>query len=245
MATFVYAVPFEPLMGNKAARFDAAKFSWIGTMAESVQVCGVSRAASIDRFDDMRTKETIIGGTATTGPLTKSALAVRNLLGAKMKIVSGYKGSADVKLALGRGEVHGICGLAMSTITSAWREDYESGNFRPIIQLSGRRQPSLKDIPHVEDYARSDDERQVHGLIFSVQALGVLYASAPHVPAARLKALRSALSATLKDPQFVTDAARTQIDISPMTGAEVEGFITAVSTASPAIVERAKQAFAP
>ena len=160
MATFVYTVPFEPLMG-KAARFEAAKFTWIGNMEESVGVCGVSKAAGIDRFDDMRTKETIIGGTATTGPLTKSALAVRNLLGAKMKIVSGYKGSADVKLAIGRGEVHGICGLAMSTITSFWREDYEAGNFRPIIQLSGRKQASLKDIPHVDDYARSDDDRQV------------------------------------------------------------------------------------
>jgi tripartite-type tricarboxylate transporter receptor subunit TctC len=162
MATFVYAVPFEPLMGNKAARFEAAKFSWIGNMAESVQVCGVSKAAGIDRFDDMRTKETVIGGTATTGPLTKSAFAVRNLLGARMKIVSGYKGSADVKLALGRGEVHGICGIAMSTVTSSWREDYEGGNFRPIIQLSGRRQPGLKNIPHVEDYATSDDDRAVH-----------------------------------------------------------------------------------
>ena len=156
-------------------------------------MCGVSKAAGIDKFDDMRTKETIIGGTATTGPLTKSALAVRNLLGAKMKIVSGYKGTADVKLAIGRGEVHGICGLAMSTITSAWREDYESRQFSPDHPAQRTQAASLKDIPHVEDYARSDDDRQVHGLIFGIQALGVLYASPPGIPAARREALRAAL----------------------------------------------------
>jgi tripartite-type tricarboxylate transporter receptor subunit TctC len=245
MATFVYAVPFEPLMGNKAARYEAAKFTWIGNVTESIQVCGAAKAAGIDRFDDLRTREIIVGGTATTGPLTKSALAVRNLLGAKMKIVAGYKGSADLKLAIGRGEVQGVCGLQLSTIRSAWREDYESGNFRPIIQLSGRKHTSLKDIPHVDDYPGSNDERQVRGLIFGTQVLGGLYASAPGIPAGRKKALRVAVLATMKDPQFVADAAKTQIDISPMTGAEVEAFIARVSTTSPAIVERAKQAFAP
>jgi tripartite-type tricarboxylate transporter receptor subunit TctC len=244
MATFVYAVPFEPLMGNRAARYEAAKFTWIGNVTESIQVCGASKAAGIDRFDDLRTREIIVGGTATTGPLTKSALAVRNLLGAKMKIVAGYKGSADLKLAIGRGEVQGVCGLQLSTIKSAWREDYESGNFRPIIQLSGRKQAALA-IPHIDDYPGSNDERQVRALIFGMQSLGGLYASAPGIPAARKKALRAALLATMRDPQFVADAAKIQIDISPMTGAEVEAFIARVSTASPATVERAKQAFAP
>jgi tripartite-type tricarboxylate transporter receptor subunit TctC len=245
MATFVYAVPFEPLMENKAARFEAAKFTWIGNVTESIQVCGVSKAAGISKFDDLHTKDVIIGGTATTGPLTKSALAVRNLLGAKMKVVSGYKGSADLKLAIGRGEVHGVCGLPMTTIRSAWREEYENGNFRPIIQLSGRKQAALESLPHVDDYPGSNDERQVRGLIFGTQALGGLYASAPGIPAARREALRAALLATLKDRQFAADAAKTQIDISPMTGAEVEAFITRVSAASPATIEHAKQAFAP
>src|SRR5262245_21777277 len=245
MATFVYAVPFEPLMGNEAARFEAAKFTWIGNMEESIGICGVSKAAGIDKFDDMRTKETVIGGTATSGPLTKSALAVRNLLGVKMKVVSGYRGSADVKLAINRGEVHGICGIVMSTITSFWREDYETGNFRPIIQLSGRKQADLKDIPHIDDYAKSEDTRQVNALIFGTQALGRLYASSPGIPAARRGALRAALLATMKDPQFIADAVKTQIDISPMTGEEVEAFIASASTASPAVVNRVKQAFAP
>ncbi len=243
IATFVNTVPFEPLMGNGAARFEAAKFTWIGNMEESVAVCGVTKAAGISKFDDLHTKEVIIGATGSTGPLVKSALAVKNLLGVKMKVVSGYAGSASVKVAIQRNEVHGICGLPMSTIKSFWREDYEAGNFVPIIQLSGRKQEELKDIPHVDDYAKSDEDKQVFGLIFGTQALGRIYLSPPGMPVERRTALRDALLDTMKDPQFVADAVKTQIDISPMTGEEVEALIAKLSSAPPAVIERTKAAF--
>jgi tripartite-type tricarboxylate transporter receptor subunit TctC len=243
MATFVNTIPFEPLMGNSAARFEAAKFTWVGNMEESVAVCGVTKAAGIAKFDDMRTKEVIIGATGSTGPLVKSALAVKNLLGVKMKVVSGYAGSASVKVAIQRNEVHGICGLPMSTIKSFWRDDYEAGNFLPIIQLSGRKQAELKDIPHVDDYAKSEEDRQVYGLIFGTQALGRIYLSPPGMPVERKTALRAALLETMKDPQFVADAVKTQIDISPMTGEETEALVARLSSASPAVIERTKDAF--
>src|SRR4029079_3514244 len=104
MATFVHTIPFEPLNGNAAARFDPAKFSWIGNMEESVAVCGISKASGVTRFDEMLTRETIWAGTGASGPLLRSAAAVRNLLHAKMKLVYGYKGSASVKVAIARNE---------------------------------------------------------------------------------------------------------------------------------------------
>jgi tripartite-type tricarboxylate transporter receptor subunit TctC len=216
VATFVHTVPFEPLMGNSAAKFEAAKFTWIGNMEESVAVCGVSKAAGIARFDEMREK---------------------------MKVVTGYQGSASVKVAIGRGEVYGICGLPMSTITSFWRDEYQAGTFRPIIQLSGSKQAELKDIPHVDDYAKTEDDRKVFGLIFGTQALGRIFVSPPAMPTARKAALRKALIDTMKDPEFIADATKVQIDISPMTGEQVEAFIARLSTASPAVIERTKQAF--
>jgi tripartite-type tricarboxylate transporter receptor subunit TctC len=245
MATFVHTVPFEPLMGNSAARFEAAKFAWIGNMEESVAVCGISKGAGIAKFEDMLTKETIWGATGATGPLVKSAAAVKNLFGAKMKIVSGYKGSASVKIAITRNEVNGICGLPMSTIMSAWADIYNTGEFKPVLQLSGRKQPELKGIPHVDDYAKTEGDRQTYGLIFGLQALGRIFLSPPGTPDARRNALRTALLAAMKDPQFVADAQKAQIDISPMTGEEVERFIARLSSAPPAIVERVKQATRP
>ena len=242
MATFVHTIPFEPLMGNTAARFEPAKFAWIGNMEESVAVCGISKASGIAKFDDMLKKETIWGATGATGPLLKSAAAVKNLLGAKMKIVSGYKGSASVKIAISRNEVDGICGLPMSTITSAWSDIYNSGDFRAVVQLSGRKQDDLKGVPHVDDFAKSNEDTQVYGLIFGTQALGRIFLSPPGTPDARRNALRAALLASMKDPQFIADAKKTQIDISPMTGEEVEQFIARLSSASPAVIERVKQA---
>jgi tripartite-type tricarboxylate transporter receptor subunit TctC len=243
LASFVYTVPFEPLMGNSAARFEPAKFSWIGNLEEGVAVCAVSKAADIGGFNDMRTTEVVVGGASMTGALVRNAHALRNLLGLKMKVVAGYKGTASLKIAIARGEVHGVCGMLMSTLISAWREDYEAGKIRPIIQLSGRAR--LPSMPHIDDYATSDDDRQIHGLIFGAQALGKLYAAPPDVPAVRRDALRAALIATVKDPDFVAEAAKLQIDVSPMTGPEVESTVAGLSAASPTVVARVKRAFAP
>jgi tripartite-type tricarboxylate transporter receptor subunit TctC len=244
LSTFEYSVPFEPLMGSTAARYEPAKFTWIGNMEEGVAICGVAKASGIARFDDMRTNETIFGGAASNGALVRSALAVRNLLGVKMKVVPGYKGSASVKLAITRGEVQGVCSLLMSTITSGWREDYESGNFYPVLQLSGRARIGA-DIPHVDDFAKTEEDQQVFGLIFGVQALGKPYAGPPGMPGDRRDALRAALSATMADAEFIAEASKAQMDIAPMTGQEVEAFIARVSAASPAVIERVKQAYSP
>ena len=139
LATFVHTVPFEPLFGNSIAKYDPAKLSWIGNMEESVGTCGVSPASGITKFDELREKEVVFGATGATGPLGKFALAVKNLLGAKIKLVYGYKGSASVKIAFQRGEVHGVCALPISTLKSFWRDELNSGRFKPIIQLSGKK----------------------------------------------------------------------------------------------------------
>jgi tripartite-type tricarboxylate transporter receptor subunit TctC len=242
VATFSSSPMGEALLGNAAARFTPSKFTWIANMDESVGTCGVSKASGIVRFDDLRTKETVFGATSPNGTFGKFAQAVKNLLGAKLKIVTGYKGSAAVKIAINRGEVHGICGLPLTTITSHWRDDYESGNFKPVIQLSGRRHPALKDVAHIDDYAKSNEDRQVFGLLFGMQALGRFYVSPPGLTDERRNALRRALAATMKDRQFLADAAKTKIDINPSTGEEVEAFIAVVSASPPAVIERAKRA---
>jgi tripartite-type tricarboxylate transporter receptor subunit TctC len=137
MATMVYTVAFEPLFGNDKAKYDPAKFSWLGNMEQSVAICGVSKASGIARFEDLLTKEVVFGATGATGPLGKLAQAVKRLTGAKLKVVYGYKGSADIKLAMNRGEVVGICGLPLSTVKSFWGDEYKAGEFKPFIQLSG------------------------------------------------------------------------------------------------------------
>jgi tripartite-type tricarboxylate transporter receptor subunit TctC len=242
LMTFVHTAAFEPLLGNSAAKFDPAKMTWIGNMDEGIGICGVSKASGIDKFEDLLARETIFGATGATGPLGKYALAVKNLLGAKVKLVSGYQGSASVKLAINRNEVQGICGLSLSSVNSQWRDEVETGAFKVILQLSGKPQPSLKGVAHVDDFAKTAEDQQVFGLIFGVQALGRIYVSPPAMPADRKNALRSAFMATAADPEFLADAAKMQIDVVPATGAEVEAFIARVAASSPEVVERAKRA---
>ena len=245
MATFVHTVPFEPLFGNAVARFDPAKLTWIGNMEESLGTCGVSKASGISTFDELREKEVVFGATGATGPLGKFGLAVKNLLGAKIKLVYGYKGSASVKIALQRGEVHGVCALPISTLKSFWRDELESGNFKPILQLSGKKSAELAGVPHVDDYAKTEEDRQLFGLIFGAQSLGRIFGSPPEMPPERMQALRQAFMATMADQQFLAEAKTTQIDIVPNTGEEVAALIARYSATPKPVVERAKRAFDP
>ena len=244
MGTMVYSVAFERLFGNDKAKYDPAKLNWIGNMEQSVAICGVTRASGIARFGDLLSKEAVFGATGATGPLGKLAQAVKKLTGAKLKVVYGYKGSADVKLAMNRGEVVGICGLPLSTVKSFWGEEYKSGEFKPIIQLSGKPHPELKGLPHIDSYAKTDADKQVFGVVFGAQALGRFYFSPPGQPAERTKALRDALMAAMKDKDFLADAEKAKIDIEPMTGEETAALVAKYAAVPPAVVERAKQATA-
>lgn len=246
MGTFAQTVPLEPLFGNQQARYDAARFIWIGNMESSVAICGVTKASGVQSLEDMRKREVVMGATGPTGPLVKSALAVKNLLGAQIRVIPGYKGSADVKLAMNRGEVQGICGLPWSTVKSFWRQELESGDFRPILQISGDKTSELPGtVTHYTDFIKTDENRQLFGLLFGVQTLGRIYATPPDVPADRVAALRKAFDETMKDKEFLADAEKTGIDIIPMDGATVAKMWTEFTSTPAAIVEQAKKVTTP
>jgi tripartite-type tricarboxylate transporter receptor subunit TctC len=246
MGTFAQTVPLEPLFGNQQARYDAARFIWIGNMESSIAICGVTKASGVQTFEDLRKREIVMGATGPTGPLVKSALAVKNLLGAQIRVIPGYKGSADVKLAMNRGEVQGICGLPWSTVKSFWRQELESGDFRPILQISGDKTPELPgNVTHYTDFIKTDENRQLFGLLFGVQALGRIYATPPDVPTDRVAALRKAFDETMKDKEFLADAEKTGIDIIPMNGAMVAKMWAEFTSTPAPIVEQAKKVTTP
>lgn len=221
IGTMSQNVPLEPVFGNPKAKFDAAKLVWVGNMESGVGICGISSKAPVKTFRELQEKEVVFGATGATGPLKKTANAVKALLGAKIKIIAGYRGSASVKQAMANGEVFGICGLPWSTVKSFWKSDLQDGNFKPIIQLSGPKLPDLAGIPHANDFIKTDEQRKLFGVIFGSQVVGRAYMLPPQVPAERVAALRKAFMDTMKDPKFLADAGKTDIDISPMSGEEV------------------------
>ena len=241
IGTFAHTVPLDPLIGQGAAKFDPSKFNYLGNMEESVGVCAVWHEAGIANLNDLIAKETRFGATATTGPPSQMAAAVKNLLGGKVRLVHGYKGAPGVKIAIEKGEVQGICGMPMSTLQSQWSDLLDAGKVKPIIQLSGAK-GALVGVEHVYDRAKTDEDRQVFDLIFGILRLGKIFAAPPGVPAERVRALRDAFNATMADKDFLAEAARIKIDISPSTGEQVATFIAGIYKSPRGVVERAKKA---
>lgn len=241
IGTFSQNVAIEPLYGNQAAKYDAQRFAWIGNMEESASVCGVTPEAQVKTFEEMRTREVIFGATGPTGPLGQAARALNMVAGTRIKIIYGYKGSATVKLAMGKGEVQGICGLPWSTIKAFWKDELDTGRFRPIVQLSAKPLAELAGVAHIDTYAKTAEDRQLVDLIFGQLVLGRIYAAPPGTPADRVEALRTSFMATMADAEFLADAQKTRIDIIPATGAAVEALVKRFYQSSPEVVARARK----
>ena len=247
IAIFAHTAPFEPLIGKGSGRFDASKFAWIGNLDAVVGVCGVWEHAGISTFDELFTKEIVFGasGAGSGGPLSQFPTALRRLLGVKIKLIQGYRGSAEVRLAMARGELQGICGIPLSTLKTEWRDDLASGRFKVLLQLGRERSPELAAVPHVYDYSKTREDRQVFDLIFGLQAMGRPFAAPPAVPDDRIAALRAAFMAMADDPAFRMEAAKMQLDVSPTSGQAVQDFVVRMYGSPKPVVERAKEAIRP
>ena len=242
LGAWVQTVPLDPLMGGTASKFDAVRFNWIGNLESSVATCVVTRASGITAFKDLLARETLFGTTGGGGALTQFTLAARNLLGVKARLVSGYQGAASIGVAMQSGELEGMCGANTSFVSSFWASEVESGRFKVVLQLNGPKRPDLAGVAHASDLARSDEDRDVLDLVYGPLILGRIYAAPPDIPADRAAALRAAFTATAKDPQFLADADKTRLEISPMTGEEVAAQFKRYYSAPKPLVERAIKA---
>ena len=137
--------------------------------------------------------------------------------------------------------MQGICGMPYSTLRAQWSDVLDTGRIKPFIQLSGAK-GALPGIEYVYDRAKTNEDRQVYDLIFGILKLGKLFAAPPGVPPERVKALRDAFNATMKDKEFLAEATKMRIDISPATGEQVAAFIAGIYRSPPAVVARAKKA---
>jgi tripartite-type tricarboxylate transporter receptor subunit TctC len=239
LGMFASSTAFEPLFGGEGAQFETAKFTWIGNMDESIGTCVAWHTSGIGTFDDLMVKDTIFGGSGPAAVTSQHALALKHLLGAKIKLVQGYNGAGDVKLAMARGEVQASCGFALSSIKSQHATEWKSGQFKIIVQLAIEKNPELAGVPHIYNYAKTDEMRQVFDLVFGRHVIGRPVSGPPGIPEDRKRALRAAFTATMKDPAFLADAKKLRLDVSASDGEGVEKLFARFFSYPKSAVEKA------
>jgi tripartite-type tricarboxylate transporter receptor subunit TctC len=245
VAVFSSGAAMEPLYGNKKAKFDTAKFAWIASLHVDIQACGVWKGAGqgIRTLPDIiKAKQTVVfGATAPNSPTSQYPLFVKNVLGANIKVVQGYKGTKGINLAMQKGEVHGTCGMFESSVRGAFMQDLASGNLNLFMQVGKDRKVKLfEPATRVYDMLKTDEERRIAEVVFRPSEITRPFAAPPGIPAARLAALRTAVMDTVKDPAMIADGKRVKIDWAPIGGEEVGELFAKLFSTPPALVEKAK-----
>ena len=232
----------KPIFGDAAASYEPAKFTWIGNMDESVATCVVSTGSGIKTVDELFTREAVFGATGIAAPTSKFAYALVNFLGAKIKIVQGYKGSNSLRIALNRGEIEGACGPSHSTLKTQWKDDIDSGRIRVLVQFGLKKHPDLKGAAHIYDYAKSNEDREVFDVAFGPHVLGRPVIAPPGVPADRANALRAAFMRTMRDGELLKETAKLGLEVRPSSGQEVEALVARFASFPKSVIERATAA---
>ena len=235
-------VPFEPLVGNRvSALFDASQYTWIGSTTDEVSVCATWERTGITRFEQLFEQELIVGGTGSGADADVFPKIIRGVLGAKLRLVSGYPGGNDIEFAMERGEVDGRCGWSWSSILATKQQWLEDGTINILVQLALHKHPDLPDVPLITDLARTEEERQIFRLIFVRCVLGRPFLGPPNIPADRVAALRAAFDATMEDPEFLEEAMRSRLEITPIPGGELQELVAEVYRTSPDIVDKTRE----
>jgi tripartite-type tricarboxylate transporter receptor subunit TctC len=240
LATINNAVPLHQVLDGRGVRFDARKFNWIGSTGNSNSVTFAWHTTGVKSIKDLMTKEVILGGTGPASSIVIFPAVMNNLLGTRFKIVTGYKSSAAVDIALERGEVQSRSGSYESAATQ--HPDWITGKKVVfLVQVGARREKTLPDVPLLTELARNDQEREVLKLVSAPILLGRPYLAPPGVSAARVAQLRKGFADTMADAVFLAETRKLGLDIAAMTGEEVAKVVDDTINAAPEVVAQAKK----
>ncbi len=235
-------IPFDPIMGGKGAQFSATDFGWIGSANDEVSVCVSWSGTGVDKFEDLYKREMIVGGTGATADTDLFPKVINAVLGTKMKIVTGYPGGNDITLAMRRGEVQGRCGWSWSSIKTNHPQWVRDGTLKLLVQLSLEKHPDMPNVPLVMDMVKTPEQRAVLQAVFARQVMGRPFLAPPRVPADRLALLRKAFMETMKDKEFLAEAEKMKLEITPVTGEKVQALVAEIYRTPPAVLRKAAEA---
>jgi tripartite-type tricarboxylate transporter receptor subunit TctC len=234
-------IPTAPML-QAGAQFDAAKLNWIGSANREAYVGFVWHTAPIMRLEDATNREVLVGSTTVGTTMNDFPLLLNDLFGFKFKIVRGYQGTPQINLAIERGEIQGKAGVGWASVKALAQNWIDEKKIRILVQYNAEPYPELPGVPLVMSLAKTDAERQAMRLLFARTEYARPFFLPPEVPAERVEAMRRAFDATMKDKAFLEEAAKLQLEVTPMTGEAVQTLVGELARTPPAVATRVRTA---
>jgi tripartite-type tricarboxylate transporter receptor subunit TctC len=236
-AAELQGVAFQPLFGEKAARYDATKFTWIGNANSETGTFFVWHTSPAKTVADLMSREIPSAATDGGSATAFNYRVLNNLLGTKIKIVTGYPGSNESFLALERGEVEGF--FSVWSTVRARGTLIKDKQVRVLVQIALEKAPDLPDVPLASEFVKSAVDREALELAVAPGALGRPYIAPPDIPARRTEMLRAAFLATAKDAEFLTEIKKAGLEVAkPMSGGDAVALLKRFYSASPEAVAK-------
>jgi tripartite-type tricarboxylate transporter receptor subunit TctC len=226
------------IVGKQESRTDAVKFNWIGRVLANSAVLFARREAGVEKIEDAFEKELIVSASGTASKLNWTVL--KNTLGMKFKIVSGYQGSNESLLALMRGEADALS-MPWSVLQITGEELIRDKKINLLLQTGAERDAGLAHIPRMIDLARNDDERSLLELFSSPSVIGRSVVAPPEMSTERVAELRRAFMAMTQDPTFLSDLNKAKLELSPLSGEELQAAVAAMGRLPESLIERARR----
>jgi tripartite-type tricarboxylate transporter receptor subunit TctC len=232
-------IPLEELLGGGGAKFKSAEFNWIGRVAPGVNMTFVKDVSPVKTIDDVYKREVILGASGRSSTVFVYPSVLANVIGAKFKIVMGYPGSSEAMLAMERGEVEGHS-TSLEIVRALHPTWLSEKKINVLVQYALKRHPELPDVPMSWELGRNPEQRQILRIVASATEIGKMIMAPPAMPADRVLALRRALDATMKDPDFVAEVNANRVELGPMPGEELQKLVAELASTPPAIVDKVR-----
>lgn len=234
------------LKGGDRSKYDPTKFNYIGNANAETLVCVTRRDAPVKTFKEAFDRELVIGATGPGSTLVDGPQVLKTVLGAKIKIIAGYKGSREVSLAVKSGEIHGVCGLAWSSAKNQYPELQDpKGMVHVLVQENSREHPELKGkAPLSFDFAKTNAQKEVLNLFYEPAEFTRPFLMPPGVPADRVALMRKAFMETMNSPALQADANKMKTEARASSGEELKQMVDKLYAAKAETVAELKKALA-
>jgi tripartite-type tricarboxylate transporter receptor subunit TctC len=248
VAALFPGIILSPLLDDRPeVSFDPTRFIYLGTADSGTRVCATFQSSKTRTFDDALALTTRMGATGYGASSRDYVLFMKKTTDVKFELVMGYRGSAEILLAMERGEIDGLCGYEWSSVRSNRPDWIRDRKLNVLVQVSLEFDAELSGmgVPPLWDYLKNSDDRKAVELIVAQQMFQRPFVLPPDVPAEQVATLRAAFDATMADKQFLDDAEKTRIDINALSGTKVQQLVQQIYAAPRNVIERAKEILKP